>query len=29
MTIAQEGDTLAADLGQLGTEGEEVFRKLL
>lgn len=26
MIIAQEGNTLAADLGQLGTEGEEVFR---
>ena len=29
MIIAQEGDTRAADLSQFGTEGEEVFRKLL
>lgn len=29
MIIAQEGDTRAVDLSQLGTEGEEVFRKLL
>ena len=29
MIIAQEGDTRAADLSQLGTEGEELFRKLL
>lgn len=29
MLIPQEDDTLAADLGQPGTEGEEVFRELL
>ena len=29
MIIAQEGDTRAADLSQFGTEGVELFWKLL